>query len=123
LFRVVGTDGLIEFWGWENGFRIVSAGKSSDVCQVAELDRSPHQVHLEELARHIDHGATDYTVADASLRALELCEAAYLSHRHRCLVTFPLAEFQPPEQSGWDAGTAYPGVGGGRDGRRVGVDE
>lgn len=121
LFRLVGTDGVIEFWGWENGYRIVGAGGASDVGPIPELDRTPHQVHLDELARHIDEGTPDYAVADASLRALELCEAAYLSHRHRCLVTFPLADFQPPAQTDWDPGTPYPGEGGGRDGRRLGT--
>ncbi|MFD2078270.1 Predicted dehydrogenase [Actinopolymorpha cephalotaxi] len=124
LFRVVGTDGLVEFWGWENGYRIVAGAGPADVGPIPEADRSPHQVHLEELARQIDEAEQDYTVADTSLRALELCEAAYLSHRHRCVVTFPLSEFVPPEFAppqvpDWDPGTPYPGEGGGRDGRRL----
>ena len=31
LFRVVGTDGLVEFWGWENGYRIVAGAGPADV--------------------------------------------------------------------------------------------
>ena len=45
-----------------------------------------HQVHLEQLAEQIDSGLPDYRVAESSLAALELCEAAYLSAEHGCLV-------------------------------------
>ncbi len=63
----------------------------------------------------IDAGQPDYTIPDSSLAALELCEGAYVSHRHRCRVTFPLAEFVPPAPDDWDPGEPYSGVGGGRD--------
>jgi hypothetical protein len=35
-------------------------------------------------------------VAESSLAALELCEAAYLSAEHGCLVRLPLPQFSPP---------------------------
>ncbi len=120
LFRVVGTDGLIEFWGWDAGYRIIGARHTStEPVTVTELDVLPHQYHLEALASQIDDGAPDYSVAKSSLRALEVCEAAYLSSRERCVVRLPLAEFQPPKRQEWDPGIPYTGVGGGRDGRRL----
>lgn len=120
LFRIVGTEGLIEFWGWENGYRIISpTATSTDTVAVPEVDVTPHQFHLENLAAQIDAGEPDYSVARSSLRALEVCEAAYLSHRERCLVTLPLTTFQPPPPHDWDPGVPYAGTGGGRDGRRL----
>jgi predicted dehydrogenase len=120
LFRIVGTDGLIEFWGWDTGYRIISPRHiSTEPVQVTELDVLPHQYHLEALATQIDEGIPDYSVARSSLRALEVCEAAYVSSRERCAVRLPLADFRPPEPQVWDPGVPYSGVGGGRDGRRL----
>lgn len=51
--------------------------------------------------------------------ALELCEAAYLSGQHGCLVTLPLAAFAPPAPVDWAPGQPYSGQGGGRDGRQL----
>jgi hypothetical protein len=67
----------------------------------------------------IDSGRPDYRIPEGSLLALEVCEAAYLSRRHRCQVTFPLETFVPPPTSDWDPGQPYSGVGGGRDGRKL----
>jgi predicted dehydrogenase len=120
LFRIVGTDGLIEFWGWDTGYRIVGARHSStEPVQITELDVLPHQFHLETLATQIDDRAPDYSVARSSLRALEVCEAAYVSSREHCVVRLPLADFRPPDPQDWDPGVPYSGVGGGRDGRRL----
>jgi predicted dehydrogenase len=120
LFRIVGTDGLIEFWGWDTGYRIISPRHTStEPVQVTELDVLPHQYHLEALATQVDGGAPDYTVARSSLSALGVCEAAYASSRERCVVRLPLADFQPPEPPDWDPGVPYSGIGGGRDGRRL----
>lgn len=122
LFRIVGTDGLVEFWGWDNGYRIVAPGQASpDLIRVSDLDVTPHQYHLEDLATQIDTGEPDYSVARSSLRALEICEAAYLSSRERCVVTLPIADFRPPARSDWDPGLVYAGIDGGRDGRRLEV--
>ncbi|MGH3146452.1 MAG: hypothetical protein ACRDTR_11695, partial [Rubrobacter sp.] len=84
-----------------------------------ERPDSPHQRHLEGMADMISAGAPDYSIPEGSLLALELCEGAYLSNRHRCRVTFPVDEFVPPRPTEWDPGTPYSGVGGGRDGRKL----
>lgn len=65
----------------------------------------------------IEGGHVDYAIPEGSLLALEICEGAYLSSRHRCKVTFPVDQFRPPEVPDWDPGVPYDGTGGGRDGR------
>ena len=70
------------------------------------------------MADMIDSGKADYTIPESSLLALEICEGAYLSSRHRCKVTFPVDRFTPPP-SAWDPGMPYSGQGGGRDGRKL----
>lgn len=118
LFRIVGTDGLIEFYGVHPEYRIVNAeNPAGTVIRPEKYERTEHQIHLEAMAAMIDGGRPDYTIADSSLAALELCEAAYVSSRHRCKVTFPLADFTPPAASDWDPGAVYSGSGGGRNGR------
>jgi predicted dehydrogenase len=120
VYRIVGTGGQIEFWGWENGYYIQNAQfPAGTVLTPVELPGSRHQRHLENMAAMIGLGVTDYSVAESSLFALEICEAAYLSNRHRCRVAFPLDQFTPPTASDWDPGRAYAGVGGGRDGRKL----
>jgi len=71
------------------------------------------------LAGQIDAGQPDYTIPESSLAALELCEAAYLSSRHRCRIDLPLSSFKPPPPSDWQPGQPYSGTGGGRDGRKL----
>ncbi len=120
LFHLVGTGGQIEFCGWENGYTLLNAAHPAGTTVVPEeFPVIGHQRHLEQLAAMIDQGAVDYTIAEGSLLALEVCEAAYLSSRHRCQVTFPLKGFTPPPPSDWDPGLPYAGVGGGRDGRAL----
>ncbi len=120
LFRIVGTAGVIEFWGWENGYLLVDAERPrGELIVPEEFPVTGHQRHLEELAAMIDSGERDYSVAETSLKALELCEGAYLSSRHRCKVTFPVDEFRPPPEPQWDPGRPYAGAGGGRDGRKL----
>jgi len=120
LFRLVGTDGQIEFWGWEKGYRILSAAHPSGETIVPEpMPVRGHQFHLETMAGMIDSGRPDYTIPDSSLLALEICEGAYISNRHRCKVTFPVDEFVPPPRPDWDPGMPYSGTGGGRDGRKL----
>lgn len=66
----------------------------------------------------MDQGAPDYAVAEGSLLALEMCEAAYLSCRNGGVpVTLPVAEFGVPQPVDWQPGMPYSGQGGGRDGR------
>lgn len=120
LFRLVGTAGQIEFWGWENAYHILNAefpqGKH---IAPSPLPGTAHQRHLEHLADMIAGGNIDYTIPENSLLALEICEGAYVSSRHRCKVTFPVDEFQPPPLSDWDPGMPYSGQGGGLDGRKL----
>jgi predicted dehydrogenase len=120
LFRVIGTHGLIEFWGWEERYFI----QNRDHPTGAMISPEPypgghHQRHLDALAAMIEMGRPDYRVAESSLMALEIVEAAYLSSRHRCKVTFPLEDFTPPVETNWNPGAPYSGSGGGRDGRKL----
>ena len=120
VFHVVGTRGAIEFWAWESAYRIVSPAHPSGIF--VEVPRAPvagHRRHLERLAEQMDKGVTDYGIAESSLAALEMCEAAYLSCRHHCRVGLPLASFVPPPPSDWQPGKPYSGTGGGRDGRNL----
>ena len=121
LFRLAGTAGMIEFWGWESAYMIWNeqspAGRR---VEVPAASKTRHQMHLENLAAQIHAGTTDYAVAESSLSALELCEAAYVSARHHCTVTFPLETFTPPPPNDWQPGLPYSGTGGGRDGRQFG---
>ena len=120
LFRLVGTAGQIEFWGWDPAYRIQNAAHPTPTEYRPEpLPVVGHQLHLERMAAMVDSGQPDYTIPDSSLAALELCEGAYVSHRHRCQVTLPLAEFVPPPPNDWDPGEPYSGSGGGRDGRTL----
>jgi predicted dehydrogenase len=121
LFRIIGTKGQIEFWGWEDSYHLLNSEFPNG--QLFTPEESPrinnHQPHLEHLAAQIDTGKPDYRVAESSLMALALCEGAYLSSRYRCQVTFPLETFTPPVQTDWNPGEPYSGQGGGRDGRKL----
>lgn len=120
LFRIVGTSGLIEFWGWENGYYLLNAEHpSGELIVPAEYEVTGHRRHLENLARMIESGEPDYRIPESSLSALEIVEGAYLSSRHRCKVTFPVDLFSPPDASDWHPGQPYTGEGGGRDGRKL----
>lgn len=120
LFRIVGTEGQIEFWGWENGYRLLNrAFPAGELLTPPSLPGSAHQRHLEAMAAMIDAGTLDYAIPESSLLALEICEGAYISSRHRCKVTFPVDAFIPPPPNDWDPGTPYSGQPGGRDGRRL----
>jgi len=97
VFRLVGTGGTLEFWAWESAYRILNADHpTGELIQVTPGPVRGHQRHLENLAAQMDSGAPDYTVIDSSLMALELCEAAYVSSRHQCVVRLPLETFAPP---------------------------
>jgi predicted dehydrogenase len=121
LFRIIGTRGQIEFWGWENSYHILNdewpAGKE---ISPDEFPVTGHQKHLEQLAQMIHSEQVDYRLAESSLIALEVIEGAYISSINRCKVTFPVDEFIVPEENKWYPGTPYSGVGGGRDGRKLG---
>ena len=120
LFRLVGASGRIEFWGVTPAYRLFNPDHpAGDLIEREEFEVFYHQRHLENLADQIESGELDYSIPDSSLAALEYCEAAYISSRHRCKVIFPLSDFQIPEPSDWDPGTVYDGIGGGRDGRAL----
>lgn len=122
LFRLVGTLGMIEFWGWANDYRLLNAAyPTGQRFEPVDDERPPHQRHLDNLAAMIAGGTTDYTVPDCSLVALELCEGAYLSSRLRRVITLPLQdEAKMPPADDWNPGEPYTGTGGGRDGRQFG---
>lgn len=120
LFHLIGTHGALDFYGWEPRYRLLNAeNPDGSLIEVDPGPRPGHQRHLENLAAQMDRNETDYAIAESSLAALELCEAAYRSSAHRCAVTLPLSEFVPPEPTDWQPGNPYSGHGGGRDGRKL----
>ncbi|MDR1283091.1 MAG: Gfo/Idh/MocA family oxidoreductase [Opitutaceae bacterium] len=120
VFRIFGTRGQIEFYGWETAYHIVSPKHPNGiVCDPPEMSDSGHRYHFERLAEQMDSGAANYDVATSSLMALELCEAACLSSHCRAEVKLPLDTFTPPPPANWIPGQPYSGTGGGRDGRNL----
>lgn len=120
VFRLAGTRGMIEFWAWERGYFILNTEyPAGQIIVPEELSVFGHRRHLENLATQIQSGTPDYRLPESSLTALEICEAAFLSSRHRCQVRIPLASFVPPGPSDWQPGQPYSGSGGGRDGRKL----
>ncbi len=121
LFRIIGTKGLIEFWGWENGYWLMNEGHPAGSLIVPEeFEVTGHRRHLENMADMMDTDELDYSVAESSLAALEIVEGAYLSSRIGCRVTFPVDAFRVPEQLGiWIPGIPYDGIAAGRDGRQL----
>ena len=119
-FRVIGTAGQIEFWGWEPDYHLTNAQHSEGkLITPAEQEISLHQRHLENLLPMIASGEPDYSLPESSLAALEICEAAYLSARHGVEIKFPLETFAIPGPNDWEPGTPYLGEAGGREGRRL----
>lgn len=122
VYRIFGTEGMIEFWAFDSDYRIINpANPEGRYIAVPKSPRSHHQIALEKLAEDIDGGRLDYRSLDSSYAALELCLAAYASHRNRCLVNLPLSEFRPAKavSEHWEVGVPYGGEGGGRDGRAL----
>jgi predicted dehydrogenase len=120
VFHIVGTKGTIEFWAWQSAYRIVSPTHPEGLLvKVPYASVAGHRRHLERMAEEIDAGTATYDVAESSLAALEMCEAAYVSCRHHCQVNLPLATFVPPPVNDWEPGKPYSGTGGGRDGRNL----
>ena len=121
LFRLIGTQGQIEFYGWGASYRVVSPEfPMGEAFTPAEEPTSAHRRHLENMAAQIDRGTPNYIVADSSLLALEIVEGAYLSSRYGCAVSFPVDGFVPPAPGNdWEPGQPYSGANGGRDGRKL----
>jgi predicted dehydrogenase len=120
VFRLIGTMGLIEFWGWENAYVILDELHPKGMTITPEeFPITMHQRYLEDLFKMIERASADYSIPESSLMALEICEGAYLSSRHRCRVNFPVDRFVIPTPSDWEPGMLYSGTGGGHDGRRL----
>lgn len=120
VWHVYGSAGAIKFWGWKPEYEIRNAeNPAGRLVQVEPTAPTGHQRHLEGMADQIEGAPLDYSVAESSLMALEICEAAYASNRHGCQVTMPLADFAFPTPNDWDPGKPYSGTGGGRDGRNL----
>jgi len=119
LLRLVGSSGQIEFWAWESAF-LLRNPQHPDGALIKPVPHAEggHQRYLEQLADQIQAGETDYTYGELSLRALEICQGAYLSAANRSKVTFPLNIDKLPAPPDWLPGQPYGGVGG-RDGRRL----
>ncbi|SEO13008.1 Gfo/Idh/MocA family protein [Paenibacillus sp. OV219] len=119
LFRLIGTKGQIEFWGWESGYLIQNVEyPGGQLIVPEELPETGHLAHLNNMARMIASGERDYSIPESSLLALEIVEGAYISSRTRSKVTFPVDSFEAPVEPDWNPGVAYSG-GGGRDGRKL----
>ena len=121
LFRLIGTRGTIDFYGWAPRYRLLNAEyPQGRLFQFEPGTTTNHQRHLDNLAAQIDRAQPDYAIAEGSLAALELCEAAYVSIRNGSVpVTLPLDNFTPPPPVDWQPGLSYRGRGGGRNGRRL----
>ena len=118
LIRIVGSGGYIEFRKVDASYTILNAEHPTGrLITPGQLDAVGHDKYLCDLAGMIASGTADYEIPDSSLLALELVEAAYLSNRYHCKVTFPVAGFRVPEKTNWDPGIPYDGTGGGRDGK------
>ena len=118
-FRIVGSRGQITVGSWASAYFIQNnEHPSGELINAGEFPVSGHRRHLEAMAGMI--GATpDYSIPESSLMALEIVEAAYLSSKHACKVTFPFKDFTAPAAVDWDPGIPYSGTGGGRDGRKL----
>lgn len=118
VLRIVGTAGSIEFYAWEPVYRIINPNyPQGNLVKVNPGIRTRHQIHLENLANQMDNRQTDYSIAESSLAALEICEAAFISSQHQCAVSLPLSDFVIPPKTNWQLGSPYKGHGGGRNGR------
>ncbi|MFN8518689.1 MAG: Gfo/Idh/MocA family oxidoreductase [Chloroflexota bacterium] len=119
-FKLVGTRGVIDFHGFQEGYRLRSYDhQDGSQVEVAPASGTGHRLHLDGLADQIRMATLDYSLAERSLEALEACEAAYLSNRLGCLVRLPIGSFAPPPSNDWDPGARYSGSGGGRNGRNI----
>ncbi len=107
-FRILGTVGQIEFWGWLPDYYLVSpAFPHGKLFEPEEQPVSLHRRHLDNLIPMLQSKEPDYSLPESSLKALEICEAAYLSAKHGVEVRFPFDEFALPEPNDWQPGTPY----------------
>ena len=119
-FRIIGSKGMIKFWGWQSAYHIRNATyPNGRHFEIKQNPKSGHQLHLENLARMIKNGETDFSGPESSLATLEICDAAYKSSRFGCRVDIPLADFEFPKDNGWLPGEPWSQALGGRNGRRL----
>ena len=119
-YRIVGSKGMITFWGFGDEYEIVNgAAPEGKRIEVEPYPESAHQLHLDNLAGMIASGEHDFSGAESSLMALEICEAAYRSSQHRCRIDMPLSDFRIPEPSDWQPGQPWLPEMGGRNGRQL----
>jgi predicted dehydrogenase len=115
LIRVIGSTGWMEYGVWEQRYTLIdSSGRT--VIEVEPFAETPHQRHLEYLADQVEAGVLDYALPDASLAALRIVEASYLSARSGASVTIGEELIANPAPE-WALGEPYPGHGGGRNGQ------
>ena len=82
VYRFYGSLGSIEFWGWEDCYWLRIGGPAHSPAPVTvtpPLTATAHQVYLEMLADMVEKGKPQNELAELSLRALEICQAAYVS--------------------------------------------
>jgi len=119
-FRIIGNAGQIEFWGWQPDYYLSNANHPRGILIAPEEQTtSLHQRHLENLLPMIVSGQPDHSLPESSLKALEICEAAYLSARHGVEVKFPLDQSKIPAPNDWVPGEPHIGLRGGRNGRKL----
>jgi len=121
FFRLIGDRGQIEFYGWETRYRLLNRDHPEGMEFEAEALPAPgHQGHLESLAAQIDEGRPDYRVAETSLEALRIIEAAYASGRTGQRIAYPFGPEAPlPPLPSWEPGQPHRPEMGGQDGKRL----
>lgn len=120
IFRLLGTKGHIEFYGWAKPYKILNAHyPHGEIIEPEELPVTGHRFHLENLARQIESNTPDYTIPQNSLTALEICQSAYSSARLGCQIRFRPGFRLANAPNDWQPGEPYAGKGGGRDGRKL----
>ena len=122
LFRLVGTLGTIDFYGWETRYRILKRRTSArPAVRIRSRTNHPSPAPPRKISprRSIGRNRTTPSPKDRWPPS-KLCEAAYVSIRNGSVpVPLPLDDFTPPPAVDWQPGLPYSGQGGGRNGRRL----
>ncbi|MCK4401276.1 Gfo/Idh/MocA family oxidoreductase [bacterium] len=121
-YRIIGTEGIIE---WGNGGEFAKGyfiqNKEYPVREYVKATSKGNKTdYLDILADEIENGRPDYRNIDASMTALELVEASYLSSKYGQKILFPwnkgkIAKLKTDDEF-WP-GIPYDGKGGMRDGK------
>ena len=108
LFRLSGSAGMLEFHAWGDRYWLLNGEHPGGaVVHVEAAEESPHQWFLEELARQIDSQQFDYEIAERSVEALALIEAAYLSAQTCTRRRLPDEDVTAPLNTAWRLGQAH----------------